>query len=53
MNSERSLQVQLGEIKEVDLLVGIPSYNNVRTIGHVVRTVIGRFGQSIFLRKEQ
>lgn len=40
INSERSLQAQLGEIKEVDLLVGIPSYNNVRTIGHVVRAVM-------------
>lgn len=30
---------QLEEIKEVNILVGIPSYNNVRTIGHVVRAV--------------
>jgi glycosyltransferase involved in cell wall biosynthesis len=28
------------EAKETDLLVGIPSYNNARTIGHVVRAVI-------------
>lgn len=28
---------RLKEIGEVDLLVGIPSYNNARTIGHVVR----------------
>lgn len=28
---------RLKEIGEVDLLVGIPSYNNSRTIGHVVR----------------
>jgi len=27
------------EIKEADMLIGIPSYNNVRTIGHVVRAV--------------
>ncbi|MGB9628541.1 MAG: glycosyltransferase [Thermodesulfobacteriota bacterium] len=40
MNSEKSLQVQLGEIKEVDLLVGIPSYNNARTIGHVAKAVM-------------
>ncbi|MFQ5926744.1 MAG: glycosyltransferase [Terriglobia bacterium] len=30
---------RLAEIKRADLLVGIPSYNNVRTIGHVVRAV--------------
>src|SRR6059058_4002706 len=30
---------QLLEIGEVDLLVGIPSYNNADTIGHVVRAV--------------
>jgi glycosyltransferase involved in cell wall biosynthesis len=27
------------EIREVEILVGIPSYNNARTIGHVVRAV--------------
>jgi len=26
-------------LKDVDILVGIPSYNNARTIGHVVRAV--------------
>jgi glycosyltransferase involved in cell wall biosynthesis len=36
---EQSFQAKLEEIKEVDVLVGIPSYNNVRTIGHVVRAV--------------
>jgi glycosyltransferase involved in cell wall biosynthesis len=30
---------QLGKIKGADVLVGIPSYNNARTIGHVVRAV--------------
>jgi len=30
---------RLREIKEVDILVGIPSYNNARTIGHVVKAV--------------
>jgi len=30
---------QAGEIGEADILVGIPSYNNARTIGHVVRAV--------------
>lgn len=37
---EKSFQNQLEEIKEAELLVGIPSYNNGRTIGHVVRAVI-------------
>jgi glycosyltransferase involved in cell wall biosynthesis len=37
---ERLAQVQLEEIKEADILVGIPSYNNARTIGRVVRAVI-------------
>ena len=35
----KSLQTQLEEIKRADILIGIPSYNNVRTIGHVVRAV--------------
>jgi glycosyltransferase involved in cell wall biosynthesis len=30
---------KLNEITEADILVGIPSYNNARTIGHVVRAV--------------
>ncbi len=33
----KELQEQLGQIKTADLLVGIPSYNNARTIGHVVK----------------
>ena len=36
---EKSLQTQLEEIKGADILIGIPSYNNVRSIGHVVRAV--------------
>lgn len=40
MNSEKSLQLQLREIEEVDLLVGIPSYNNARTIGRVAQAVM-------------
>ncbi len=31
------LEERLAEIGKVDLVVGIPSFNNVRTIGHVVR----------------
>jgi glycosyltransferase involved in cell wall biosynthesis len=30
---------RVGELGRADLLVGIPSYNNARTIGHVVRAV--------------
>jgi glycosyltransferase involved in cell wall biosynthesis len=30
---------KIDELKEVDILVGIPSYNNARTIPHVVRAV--------------
>ena len=37
---EKPFQIQLEEIKEADILVGIPSYNNARTIGHVVRAVM-------------
>jgi glycosyltransferase involved in cell wall biosynthesis len=37
---EKSFQMQLEGIKEVDILIGIPSYNSVRTIGHVVRAAI-------------
>ncbi len=32
-----SVDARLLEIGEADVLVGIPSYNNARTIGHVVR----------------
>ncbi len=36
---KKEIQETLEKIKEADLLVGIPSYNNARTIGHVVRAV--------------
>ena len=32
-----AVEGQLAEIGRADLLVGIPSYNNARTVGHVVR----------------
>ena len=32
-------EAKVAEIGEADVLVGIPSFNNVRTIGHVVRAV--------------
>ncbi len=37
---EQPIRMQLEEVKETDILIGIPSYNNVRTIGHVVRAVM-------------
>jgi glycosyltransferase involved in cell wall biosynthesis len=37
---EGEIQTQLGDVQEAQIVVGIPSYNNVRTIGHVVRAVI-------------
>ncbi len=35
------LSARLDEVGEVDIVVGIPSFNNARTIGHVVRAVAG------------
>ncbi len=37
--SRKTVYEQLERIKTADILVGIPSYNNARTIGHVVRAV--------------
>src|SRR5210317_1750222 len=34
-----SVKQKIEEIQEVDILVGIPSYNNSRTIPHVVKAV--------------
>jgi glycosyltransferase involved in cell wall biosynthesis len=36
---QADLQSRLAEIGEVDILIGVPSYNNARTIGHVVRAI--------------
>ncbi|TNF54296.1 glycosyltransferase [bacterium] len=33
---KKEIQEKLDEIKEADILVGIPSFNNAKTIGHVV-----------------
>jgi glycosyltransferase involved in cell wall biosynthesis len=39
-NSLRNeIQTAIENIREADILVGIPSYNNARTIGHVVKAV--------------
>jgi glycosyltransferase involved in cell wall biosynthesis len=42
MNSiilRKEIQDKINEIKEADILVGIPSFNNAHTIGHVVGAV--------------
>ncbi len=38
-NPVGSSQAKIAGLKDVDIVVGIPSYNNARTIGHVVRAV--------------
>ena len=48
MNSiilRKEIQERIGEIGTADILVGIPSYNNARTIGHVVRAVKAGFAK--------
>lgn len=48
MNSileRREITEKLEDLKEADILVGIPSYNNARTIGHVVRAVQAGFAK--------
>jgi glycosyltransferase involved in cell wall biosynthesis len=48
MNSileRKEVREKLEDIKEADILVGIPSYNNARTIGHVVRAVKAGFAK--------
>jgi glycosyltransferase involved in cell wall biosynthesis len=37
---EESFRTQLEETQKADILIGIPSYNNARTIGHVVRAAM-------------
>lgn len=37
--SRKTVSQQLEAIKIADILIGIPSFNNARTIGHVVRAV--------------
>ena len=36
---DADVMTRLKTLGRVDLLVGIPSFNNARTIGHVVRAV--------------
>jgi len=35
----KDIQDRIGEVNKADILVGIPSFNNARTIGHVVQAV--------------
>jgi glycosyltransferase involved in cell wall biosynthesis len=39
ITSRKTVYEQLERIKSADILIGIPSFNNARTIGHVVRAV--------------
>jgi len=39
------LRTRLAEVGEVDVVVGIPSFNNASTIGHVVRAVQAGFAK--------
>ncbi len=39
----KEIQEKINEIKDADILVGIPSYNNASTIGHVVKAVQAGF----------
>lgn len=41
----REIAEKLEDLKEADILVGIPSYNNARTIGHVVKAVQAGFAK--------
>ncbi len=38
---EADLSARIGDIGAVDIVAGIPSFNNARTIGHVVQAVAG------------
>lgn len=42
---EPRVEDRLRDLGEVDLLVGIPSFNNARTIGHVVRAAAAGFAK--------
>lgn len=37
------VEARLRELGEIDLLVGVPSFNNARTIAHVIRAITGGF----------
>ena len=39
ISERKDIQESIDRIKDADILVGIPSYNNARTVGHVVKAV--------------
>ncbi len=41
----KDIQEKLDEVRDADILVGIPSYNNASTIGHVVKAVQAGFAK--------
>jgi hypothetical protein len=41
----KDIAEKIGEIGKADILVGIPSFNNARTIGHVVKAVQAGFAK--------
>lgn len=41
----KDVREQIGQIEKADILVGIPSFNNSRTIGHVVKAVQAGFAK--------
>ena len=49
--SREEVRDKIGEIREADILVGIPSFNNARTIGHVVSAVQAGFAKYFPNRK--
>ena len=42
---ERPIQIQLQKIGEADMIIGVPSYNNARTISQVVQTIATAIGK--------
>ncbi|MEJ2695146.1 MAG: glycosyl transferase family 2 [Candidatus Sulfobium sp.] len=42
---KKDLREEIGDIKKADILVGIPSFNNAGTIGHVVKAVQAGFAK--------
>lgn len=45
MHLREEIKEYINRIKEADILIGIPSYNNARTIGHVVKAVQAGFAK--------
>jgi glucosylglycerate synthase len=41
----KDIREKIGQIEKADILVGIPSFNNARTIGHVVKAVQAGFAK--------